>query len=298
MEIRHKKFIAAKKWVERRPLLAIFLCGLAFLFVALPQWLSAVWALISGQPLLPTVVKSINGVRIPFSPANWITIPVGVLGLVAVSYLLLAGKRKSYIVGVLFLLVIFAAVAVWWLWPIEIYPSFRSYKTELGNPIAKGRSAGPQPVEYVHEKAIVFWSEHLGFYKLRDDGYCEFEDDLVWRKAETPIWDNDEELNKLFPACNGKPPRLGVAAHWHYSPEKWQWIGCYVSDWRFFPDEVFFQEFEKRDPTQPGSCGKLIIGPLRTDSKLDISYIVVITDHAWYKERFNGPFPRAAYMSR
>src|SRR2546426_1744156 len=110
----------------------------------------------------------------------------------------------------------------WYVWPdksptptpdvkIAVYPPFRSayekHKTQLGEPIFKEQSAGPQPIEYVHQKAIVFWSEHLGFYKLRDDGYCEFEDDLVWREAETlgwdnKMWNNDEELNKLFPDCN------------------------------------------------------------------------------------------------
>jgi hypothetical protein len=217
--------------------------------------------------------------------------------------------RSGGAIGILASLLLTVGLG-WYKWPqpavvnpvvaseskVEVYRPFRvayeRYKTELGSRPSQKQSAGDMPVEYAHELAMVFWSEPLGFYKLRNDGYCEFEDDPIWNQAVE--WDNDEVLNGLFPDLlkqGKKPPRLGVASHWHDKSDKWEWIGGYDWDCRFFPDAVSFQEFETRSPDQPGSCGKLIIGPLRTSLKEERGYVLVILDHAWHKVPFDGPIP-------
>ena len=62
-------------------MLATILC---FLFISLPKWAGAIWALFSAQPLIPVLWAKLGNPLMPTFSALWITIPLGliVLGLI------------------------------------------------------------------------------------------------------------------------------------------------------------------------------------------------------------------------
>jgi hypothetical protein len=82
------------QWLEEHPAWAITLAVLSFFFIFLPQWGSSVWQLFSEKPFFVWLSDKVRTMQLAFSP-NWITAPLGLIGILFIVYLLFRRRAKA-----------------------------------------------------------------------------------------------------------------------------------------------------------------------------------------------------------
>ena len=99
MRINYKWVKGAAKWFDRHPFVASLLKLLSIVVVFLPQAITAVWALVSNEPFIPSMERRRNGFQLPHFSATWVTAPLGFGMLIVIAYLLLTGRRSRSVNG-------------------------------------------------------------------------------------------------------------------------------------------------------------------------------------------------------
>ena len=310
MTITHKWVVAAREWVEQRPRLALFLAALSFLFIFLPQWISSVWALFSGDPFLPSVAKGMSRLLISTVPLALVTGPIGLVTLAVILYLLISGKRTSsvkfsnrFLALITVALSLVLAPILWvWLKTPSVYPPFQSaYNAHkgLGEPIAKETQL-PQSyiAEYMHATAIWAYDRRLFILdSVPNSGDSTRTNTSRWTEYINPKPDPDPENDPFYiedcsrilfskPATPGgsHPPHGGVAALWTKKPTEWkEWQGRMGwRDWHCdYLGDVYIQEFQ----------GGLIIGPFskeKTSQSVGQVFVLTTKDQQWFPSEPTG----------
>jgi hypothetical protein len=83
-----------RRWLRKHPVYSVLAGFFFFAFITLPPYLADTWALFSDRPLL-TYIEEEVGVRVPSFSAGWVTVPVGLAGILAIIGLLVTGRRDD-----------------------------------------------------------------------------------------------------------------------------------------------------------------------------------------------------------
>ena len=184
--------------------------------ISVPQWFSAVWALFSPQPAVPTIWGALRriGITLPAFSAYWITVPLGCLMF---GWLMLELKKQKRPRPAQHSTPVPD-------WPIrELFFYLRSELRTAG-PNASLATVGMQVKDKLSTGQLKAWGRRTprSPFEVIDVDYWQHSDFEEW-----PVW--DDEAWEITPSTTRPAPHTGLLEYFQVHVNKAQAVQLFQS---------------------------------------------------------------------